>query len=88
MRSSMETSIQLIRKLQASQQETMLRLSSTLSSTAQEMQKSETLLGAIEEMGQNLKSYFSTIHLLLEIYDKELAAPVAKDTSPDSTEES
>ena len=87
MRSSTETSILIIKKLQESQQETLLRHLSTLSSTVQEMQRSEVLLGAIGEMEQGLKNYFSATHLLLETYEKELTTPVERDTSPGLTEE-
>ena len=87
MKSSTETSILIIKKLQASQQETLLRHLSMLSSTVQEMQRSEVLLGAVKEMEQSLKSFFSATSLLLEIYEKELREPVHEDISEVLTEE-
>ena len=68
-------------------QDLKLKLSSMLSFTEQEMQRSELLLEEAQKMVNVLNKDFSEIHLLLKIYENELVAQVAGAISEDLMEE-
>ena len=83
MKSRTETYIQQTRKLLAFQQETTLKLLSMLSSTAQEMPRSEALSAVLAETEQNLKKSFSLTHHLFELYGNESYGQPSGATSKD-----
>ena len=85
MKSSMEMSTQLTRKLLDLKQETVLKLLSMLSSMEPEMRKSEASLVVLREMELGLKSYFSETRHLLDSYEKESQMPLFGGTSKEST---
>ena len=85
MKSSMEMSTQLTRKLLDLKQETVLKLLSMLSSMEPEMRKSEASLVVLKEMELGLKSYFSETRHLFDSYEKESQMPLFGDTSKEST---
>ena len=85
MKSSTETFILQTRKLLDLKRETVQKLLSMLSSTVLEMPKSEASLEVLRELEPNLNEYFSKIHNLLALYEKESQMPLFGDTSKDST---
>ncbi len=87
MSSSLKTFTQEINLLRDWKQDLRQKLSSTLSSTEQEMQRSALSLVEARRMVNVLNKDFSEIHLLLKIYENELVAQVAGAISEDLMEE-
>ena len=87
MSSSPKTSIPEISWLQGLKQDLKLRLSSTLSSTEQEMQRSELSLEEAQRMAQTLSDDFYQTHLLLKVYENALLELLGEAISQDLTVE-
>ena len=87
MSSSPKTSIPEISWLQGLKQDLKLRLSSTLSSTEQEMQKLEPSLEEAQRTAQTLSDDFYQIHLLLKVYETALLEHLGEAISQDLMDE-
>ena len=87
MSSSQKTSIPEISWLQGLKQDLKLRLSSTLSSTEQEMQRSELSVVEAKRMAQTLSDDFYQTHLLLKVYENALLELLGEAISQDLTVE-
>ena len=73
--------------LQGLKQDLKLRLSSTLSYTEQEMQKSELSLAEAQKTAHILSDDFYQIHLLLKVYENALLELLGEAISQDLTVE-
>ena len=80
---SQKTFIQETKWLLALKQDLKQRLSSTLSSTGQEMQKLEVSLEEAQETAQILSNDFYEIHLLLKVYENGLLENLSEAISGD-----
>ena len=78
-----KTSTPEIKWLQGLKQDLKLRLSSTLSSTEQEMQRLELSLAEAQRTAQNLSDDFYQIHLLLKVYENALLELLGEAISQD-----
>ena len=87
MSSSQKTSIPEISWLRGLKQDLKQRLSFTLSSTEQEMQKSELSLVEAQRMAQTLSDDFYQTHLLLKVYENALLELLGEAISQDLTVE-
>ena len=87
MSSSPKIYTQEINWLQGLKQDLKLRLSSTLSSTEQETQKLEPSLVEAQKTAHILSEDFYQIHLLLKVYENELAEHLGEAISQDSMDE-
>ena len=87
MSSSPKTYTQETKWLQGLKQDLKLKLSSTLSSTEQEMQRSELSLGEAQRTAQNLSDDFYQIHLLLKVYENVLLELLGEAISQDLMDE-
>ena len=76
-----------IKWLQDLKQDLKLRLSSTLSSTEQEMQRSELSLVEAQKTAHILSDDFYQIHLLLKVYENALLELLGEAISQDLTVE-
>ena len=83
MSSSPKIYTQEINWLQGWKQDLKLRLSSTLSSTEQEMQKLEPSLEEAQRTAQILNDDFYQIHLLLKVYETALLEHLGEVISQD-----
>jgi len=87
MSSSPKTYTQETKWLQGLKQDLKLKLSSTLSSTEQEMQRSELSLVEAQRTAQNLSDDFYQIHLLLKVYENALLELLGEAISQDLMDE-
>ena len=87
MSSSPKTYTQETKWLQGLKQDLKLKLSSTLSSTEQETQRSELSLVEAQRTAQNLSDDFYQIHLLLKVYENVLLELLGEAISQDLMDE-